>query len=81
MKFTSFRRSFGEGSGRQRKIITNGILVLDPCYYLRLRLALMRMGTGFGLLIKNMVKLPRMPSPMRNIQSAVIDIKDLDIKM
>jgi len=39
------------------------------------------MGTGFGLLTKYMVKLPRMPSPMRKIQFAVIDIKDLDIKM
>jgi len=39
------------------------------------------MGTGFGLLIKKTIKLPRMPSPMGKIQFAVIDIKALDIKM
>jgi len=38
------------------------------------------MGTGFGVLLKNKIKLPRMQSPRDKIQFVVIDIKDLDIK-
>ena len=59
----------------QRKTATKiGIPVLDPCYYFRLRLALMRMGTGFGALLKNKIKLPRMQSPKGKIQFVAIDI-------
>lgn len=50
-------------------------------FYFRLRLFLIRMGTGFGVLLKNRIKLPRIPSPRGKIQFVVIDIKDLDIKM
>jgi hypothetical protein len=35
------------------------------------------MGMGLGLLIKNTIKLLRMPSPMGKIQSAVSDIRCL----